>query len=55
MSTTIDRHGNGVPFEQINILPATFDADVRFAVGMAILGLAVVLMITWLGERRGAM
>ena len=52
LSTNIDRHGNVVPLEQINVFPATFDADVRFAVGMAILGLAVVLIITWLGERK---
>ena len=53
LSTTVDRHGEIVPLEQANILPAAFDGDVAFALGLMVLGVLAVLALSWLAGRQG--
>jgi len=52
LSTIIDRHGEVVPPEQANILPAAFDGDVAFAIGLMVLGILAVLALSWLAGRQ---
>jgi putative membrane protein len=52
LSTTVDRHGKVVPLEQANMMPAAFDSEVAMAVGLAIVGFAAVLVMSWLANRR---
>lgn len=43
--TITNRQGSEIPVEQVNILPSTFHLEVMFAVGLALLGLAIVLVL----------
>jgi len=43
--TIIDRHGEPIPVEQINILPPVWTNEVTFALVLAIVGFAVVFVI----------
>lgn len=47
-----DRHGAQVPIEQINVLPAAFTAEVAAAIGLAILGFAIVFTIERLANHQ---
>jgi putative membrane protein len=52
LSTALDRHGKVVPLDQVNRLPAGFDLDVGFAVALAIIGFAAVMIMSWMANRR---
>ena len=45
VSTTIDRHGEEVPFKMANVLPATLDAEVAIAIALAVFGFALVFAL----------
>ena len=45
LSYYTDRHGERKPLEQENILPTTLDADVGIAVGLALTGFILVVLI----------
>ena len=47
-----DRHGAQVPIEQINVLPAAFTTEVAAAIGLAILGFAIVFTIERLANHQ---
>lgn len=47
-----DRHGTQVPIEQINVLPVAFNAEVASAIGLAVLGFAIVFTIERLANRQ---
>ena len=47
--TRVNRHGETVPVLQENILPAAWSAEVTLALGLAIVGLVLVLAIERLG------
>lgn len=49
--TRVDRHGQLVPVVQDNVLPAGFGGEVAAALGLAILGLALVFAIEILARR----
>ncbi|MFQ5610667.1 MAG: DUF368 domain-containing protein [Anaerolineae bacterium] len=46
LRTLVDRHGDEIPVEQINILPASWNGEVAFAIALALAGFAAVLMIS---------
>jgi putative membrane protein len=54
LSTTVDRHGEIVPLEQINVLPDAWTSDVTFAIILAIVGFATVFLIDYIGNRKEA-
>lgn len=43
--TGLDRHGNPVPLEQVNILPDAWTLDVTMALGLAVAGFLIVLIL----------
>ncbi len=47
-----NRHGEQIPIEQINILPATFTSEVAAAIGLAFIGFMVVFTIERLANRQ---
>ena len=47
ISTILDRHGDVVPVEQINILPPAWTSDVTFALVLAIAGFGIVLILDY--------
>jgi len=50
--TIVDRHGQPIPVQQINVLPAAFNSEVVFAIGLALLGFAIVFTLENLAARR---
>ena len=50
--TSSGKHGKQIPLEQLNILPPGFTAEVAFAVGLGILGFAVVIGLDQLVAKR---
>jgi len=50
--TMLDRHGQPVPVEQVNVLPAAFNGEVVFAIGLALLGFAIVFTLENLASRQ---
>jgi len=51
--TGLDRHGNLVPLEQVNILPDAWTLDVTIALGLAVVGFVVVLVLDRLARETG--
>jgi putative membrane protein len=47
-----DRHGQLVPIEQINVLPAAWSTEVTLAIILAIVGIATVLILDYIGSRQ---
>jgi putative membrane protein len=45
LSTILDRHGQPIPVEQVNILPPAFTGEVALAIGLAIFGFALVFVL----------
>ena len=45
------RHGEQIPTVQRNVLPDAFTPDVLFAIGLAITGLVLVLVLDWWASR----
>ncbi len=54
LSAITNRHGELIPIEQINILPATFNGEVMFAIGLAVLGFAIVFALEYTASRQNA-
>ncbi len=52
ISTIIDRHGELIPVEQINILPNVWTSQVTFALILAIVGFAVVFVLEYWATRQ---
>ena len=52
ISTTLDRHGEIVPLEQINIGPPSFGSEFIIAIGLAIVGFLVVILLDNLANRQ---
>ncbi len=52
IATIIDRHGEIVPVEQINILPAAWTSEVTFALILVIIGFAVVFILDMWASRQ---
>ncbi|GAB4424715.1 MAG: DUF368 domain-containing protein [Anaerolineae bacterium] len=52
LSYVTDRHGELVPVEQINVLPPGLTPEVMLAIGLAIVGFALVLVIEYVGSRK---
>ncbi len=50
--TILDRHGQPIPVQQLNVLPAAFNSEVAFAIGLALLGFAIVFTLENLASRR---
>ena len=50
--TITDRHGEIVPIEQINILPAAWTSEVTIALLLAIVGFALVFILDWWASRK---
>ncbi len=48
----LDRHGEPIPTEQINVLPSTWTSEVTFALILAIIGFAVVLVLDFWASRK---
>jgi len=51
LETMVNRHGREVPLVQINQLPEMLTAEVTVAIGLALFGLAVVIVLEKLAER----
>lgn len=49
----LDRHGKQVPLTQINVLPAAWTWDVFLAIFLAIVGFALVAVLTIWADRKG--
>lgn len=54
ISTTIDRHGEVVPLEQINIAPPSFGSEFIIALGLTIIGFLVVIALDRLANKSEA-
>jgi len=52
--TTLDRHGQEVPLQQINISPPNFDVAFFTAVGVAIIGFLIVIALDTLAAQKEA-
>ncbi len=52
LSTIADRHGNLIPIEQINVFPAAFTNNVALAIGLAVLGFAIVFALESIASRQ---
>ena len=52
LETMVNRHGKVVPLVQVNALPQVWSGEVIGAIGLALLGLVLVLIIERLVERR---
>lgn len=48
----IDRHGERVPTVQHNVLPEAIGGEVMIAIGLAVLGLVLVLLLDWWAARK---
>jgi len=51
ISWTIDRHGAQVPLEQINILPPDFGSEFVAAIGIALVGFLIVVVLDILANK----
>lgn len=51
LRTIVDRHGEPIPVEQVNVLPAAWTSDVTAAVALAAAGFAVVLLLEYVALR----
>ena len=47
------RHGEQIPTVQHNVLPDSFTAEVGWAIGLAVLGFVLVLVLDWWANRVG--
>lgn len=47
LKTMLDRHGEPIPVEQINTLPPAWTGEVTLALGLAIIGFAVVFLLDY--------
>jgi putative membrane protein len=60
VSTFVDRHGETQPLKQQNVLPEQFealtggDAQLVAAIGMALAGMVLILVIEWISYRKKA-
>lgn len=54
LATRVGRHGEVVPVVQENVLPGAMTGEVWGALGLAVLGFAVVLALEWAARRRPA-
>lgn len=54
IETMLDRHGEEIPVKQINIFPEAFNLEVSFALGLAVLGLVIVLVVENLAAKKEA-
>ena len=52
ISTITDRHGELIPVEQINVLPAAWSNEVTFALVLVIAGFALVFALDWWASRK---
>lgn len=52
LATITDRHGALIPTVEANILPATFGSEVLIALGLAILGFVLVLVLDRLANQK---
>ncbi len=52
LETMVNRHGKVVPLVQVNALPQVWSGEVIGAIGLALLGLGLVLILEHLVERR---
>jgi putative membrane protein len=52
LATITDRHGALIPTVEANILPATFGSEVVIALGLAILGFVLVLLLDKLANQK---
>lgn len=52
LATITDRHGALIPTVEANILPATFGSEVLIALGLAILGFVLVLLLDKLANQK---
>ncbi|MBX3050586.1 MAG: DUF368 domain-containing protein [Caldilineaceae bacterium] len=52
LATITDRHGALIPTVEANVLPATFGSEVLIALGLAIAGFAVVLLLDRLANQK---
>lgn len=48
----LDRHGEPIPTEQINVLPPAWTAEVTFALILAVVGFAVVFALDYFASRK---
>lgn len=48
------RHGERIPTVQSNVLPDTLTSEVGMAIGLAIVGFLLVLVLDWWANRAGA-
>jgi putative membrane protein len=53
ISTRINSQGHEVPLLQVPTMPATFDSEVLFAFGLAVLGMVVVISLERLANQQG--
>lgn len=51
LATITDRHGELIPVVEANVLPAAFDTGVLIALGLALLGFALVLVLDRLANQ----
>lgn len=51
LRTIVDRHGEPIPVEQVNILPPAWTSEVTAAVGLAVLGFLVVFLLEYVASR----
>ena len=52
VETMVNRHGEVVPLVQVNALPEAWSGEVMGAIGLALLGLVLVLVLERLAGRR---
>jgi putative membrane protein len=52
--TMLDSHGNLIPLQEINVLPAAVSAEVWIALGLAVLGFSLVVALDRVALRRGS-
>lgn len=52
LATITDRHGALIPTVEANILPATFGSEVLIALGLAVLGFVLVLLLDKLANQK---
>jgi len=52
ISTILDRHGQAIPVEQINVLPSAFTTEVALAIGLAIFGFTIVFVLESVASRK---
>ncbi len=52
LATITDRHGALIPTVEANVLPATFGSEVLIALGLAVVGFALVLLLDRLANQK---